>query len=110
MALIHVLLLAGAAAAMPAIPTVTTTVTMHAPSLLTTPSPSPEPLTTPAPGDPSTPVSCHYKYCDGSTSWCLYWAGITAYDLTHGPQPGERRTDIGPCPVPTTTPTPQTTP
>ena len=91
MKFLPILLVAGVAVAMPANIVVTTTTT-----ITTTPPPQ-APLTTPAPGDPSTAVSCHYRYCDGATSWCFYWAGITAYDLTYGPIPGERRTEIGSC-------------
>ncbi|KAK0389409.1 hypothetical protein NLU13_2984 [Sarocladium strictum] len=45
----------------------------------------------------SSSISCDLRYCDGSTSWCHYWAGITTYDPTLGPLPGETLTSIGLC-------------
>ena len=58
---------------------------------------------------PSLTVHCDDQWCDGSTSWCLYWAGITSYNPTIGPFPGEVATQIGTCgpdvPVATTTAT-----
>ena len=47
----------------------------------------------------SMPIACDYAYCDGTSSWCFYWAGVTAYDPQRGPIPGETRTNIGPCSV-----------
>jgi hypothetical protein len=63
---------------------------------------------TPAP----TSIDCHYEYCDGKTSWCFYWAGVTTYDVTLGPLPGETRTPLGHCTVSRTLPAadPQPTP
>ncbi|ODA82868.1 hypothetical protein RJ55_01377 [Drechmeria coniospora] len=46
------------------------------------------------------PIACDYSYCDGSTSWCFYWAGVTSYDPFRGPVPGETRVELGPCTVP----------
>lgn len=45
----------------------------------------------------SMPIACDYAYCDGTSSWCFYWAGVTAYDPQRGPVPGETITNIGPC-------------
>ncbi|KAL2213582.1 hypothetical protein CC79DRAFT_1362391 [Sarocladium strictum] len=45
----------------------------------------------------SSSISCDNRYCDGSTSWCFYWAGITTYDPTLGPLPGETRRSLGRC-------------
>ena len=47
----------------------------------------------------SMPIACDYAYCDGTSSWCFYWAGVTGYDPQRGPIPGETRTNIGPCSV-----------
>ncbi|KAH8175913.1 hypothetical protein LIA77_04331 [Sarocladium implicatum] len=60
--------------------------------------------TTPPPG-PASPeptfytacLDCDIEYCDGSTSWCHYWAGMTTYDPTLGPLPGETRVPVGLC-------------
>ncbi|KAJ6446323.1 multidrug resistance protein 1 [Purpureocillium lavendulum] len=45
----------------------------------------------------SLPVACDYTYCDGSSSWCFYWGGVTSYDMSRGPVPGETRIKLGPC-------------
>ncbi|UNI14440.1 hypothetical protein JDV02_001069 [Purpureocillium takamizusanense] len=50
----------------------------------------------------SLPVACDFTYCDGSSSWCFYWAGVTAYDSKGAPIPGETRTNLGPCGAATT--------
>ena len=59
---------------------------------------------------PSLSVHCDAQWCDGSTSWCLYWAGVTSYNPSLGPIPGEVATQIGTCtanvPAATTTVTP----
>lgn len=55
------------------------------------------PVITPPPPEPTTSLNCHYEFCDGSTSWCWYWAGVSSYDPTLGPLPGERRTSVGSC-------------
>jgi hypothetical protein len=54
------------------------------------------PLTVP-PADPTPSIDCHYRYCESSTSWCYYWAGVTGYDVSLGPLPGETRTALGVC-------------
>lgn len=52
----------------------------------------------PAPtAEPEPTIDCHYRYCESSTSWCFYWAGVTGYDISLGPIPGETRTSIGTC-------------
>lgn len=79
--LIACLLLVGTAAAM-AVPTTAA------------PYPTAPP---PSPTSSSSSISCDIRYCDGSTSWCHYWAGITTYDPTLGPLPGETRTALGKC-------------
>jgi hypothetical protein len=62
--------------------------------------PAARPTPAPVPAMPVfTSVDCHYKYCDGMTSWCFYWAGVTTYDLSLGPLPGETRTPLGHCTV-----------
>ncbi|RCI10314.1 hypothetical protein L249_8441 [Ophiocordyceps polyrhachis-furcata BCC 54312] len=57
----------------------------------------------------SLPLTCDYSYCDGSSSWCFYWAGITSYDVSRGPVPGETRVGLGPCGVTATTSRPAST-
>lgn len=42
-------------------------------------------------------VHCHYSYCESSTLWCFYWAGVTGYDASLGPLPGETRTSLDTC-------------
>ncbi|KAF9875556.1 hypothetical protein CkaCkLH20_06937 [Colletotrichum karsti] len=54
-------------------------------------------LITPA---PTTSVNCLYNYCESSTSYCMYWAGITGYDISLGPIPGMQRTTLGSCQAP----------
>ncbi|KFH47958.1 hypothetical protein ACRE_012550 [Hapsidospora chrysogenum ATCC 11550] len=79
------------------------------------PPPPPLPFITPAPPIPAGPLACDLNFCDGKTSWCFYWAGVTSWDPTHGPIPGESLTAIGPCtlnfgpPIPTPMPVPDTT-
>ncbi|PHH63029.1 hypothetical protein CDD81_6360 [Ophiocordyceps australis] len=58
------------------------------------PPPSPVP---PAQTSFAVMSGCDYAYCDGSSSWCFYWAGVTGYDPSRGPVPGEVRTLIGTC-------------
>ena len=65
---------------------------------VTTPLPGPP---SPVPTFPSTSLSCDVEYCDGSTSWCHFWAGMTSYDPTLGPLPGETRVPVGLCGNPT---------
>ncbi|KAK7225953.1 hypothetical protein V2G26_013956 [Clonostachys chloroleuca] len=64
--------------------------------ITTTDSTTPAPSTTGAP-KPTHSVSCSYEYCDGTSSWCYYWAGITAYDPSRGPIPGVTRSPLGSC-------------
>ena len=71
--------------------------TAAAPPLITTaPDFNPEPVF-PVPTSTSLTFDCSYEYCDGQTSWCFYWGGITGYDVSLGPLPGEVRTSIGLC-------------
>lgn len=60
----------------------------------TPPPPADEPEPEPEP-EPS--IDCHYRYCESSTSWCFYWGGVTGYDVSRGPIPGETRTSLGTC-------------
>ncbi|EQL02100.1 hypothetical protein OCS_02194 [Ophiocordyceps sinensis CO18] len=55
------------------------------------------------------PATCDYSYCDGTSSWCFYWGGVTSYDVNRGPVPGEMRAPLGPCGGPRPTPTTTTT-
>ncbi|OHE95470.1 hypothetical protein CORC01_09203 [Colletotrichum orchidophilum] len=57
-------------------------------------------LITPAPFSSS--VDCKYKYCDSSTQYCMYWAGVTGWDPSLGPIPGMTRTSLGACQAPPT--------
>lgn len=54
----------------------------------------------------TTSIKCDYSYCDGSVSWCFYWGGITSYDVSLGPVPGETRTSVGECAPATAAPEP----
>ncbi|KAF6839796.1 hypothetical protein CPLU01_01668 [Colletotrichum plurivorum] len=54
---------------------------------------------------PTPSVDCSYKWCQNSTSFCLYWAGITGYDPSLGPIPGMVHTSIGSCAPPNVTST-----
>ncbi|KAF4824017.1 hypothetical protein CGCTS75_v010218 [Colletotrichum tropicale] len=58
-----------------------------------------EMLITPAP----TTVDCSYKFCQDSTSYCMYWAGVTGWDVSLGAIPGMQRTSLGNCEAPTST-------
>ncbi|KAH7329258.1 hypothetical protein B0I35DRAFT_473872 [Stachybotrys elegans] len=42
-------------------------------------------------------AACGNEICDGTTSWCFYWAGVTGYDRSLGPIPGVTRRPLGPC-------------
>ncbi|KJZ79018.1 hypothetical protein HIM_01791 [Hirsutella minnesotensis 3608] len=84
-----------------------------APTVSTTASPAPPspPAVSPSP-TVSMPLMCDYAYCDGTSSWCFYWAGVTSYDIFRGPVPGETRVPLGVCgsgahSSPMTTPTPR---
>ncbi|KAF4505321.1 hypothetical protein G6O67_007281 [Ophiocordyceps sinensis] len=82
------------------------------PSTAPAPAPAPAraPQTTPAPpAQVSMPATCDYSYCDGTSSWCFYWGGVTSYDVNRGPVPGEMRAPLGPCGGPRPTPTTTTT-
>ncbi|KAM4054795.1 hypothetical protein HRG_005617 [Hirsutella rhossiliensis] len=69
------------------------------------PAPAPPAATTPAPpAEVSMPATCDYSYCDGTSSWCFYWGGVTSYDVDRGPVPGEIRAPLGPCAAPRRTP------
>lgn len=48
---------------------------------------------------PTTTIVCNHKWCQDSTSLCAYWAGITGWDPTEGPIPGETVTSIGKCSI-----------
>lgn len=72
------------------------------------PDPAPVPLTIP-PADPTPSIDCHFRYCESSTSWCYYWAGVTGYDVSLGPLPGETRTPLGMCDPATLPPGPGVT-
>jgi hypothetical protein len=63
----------------------------------TTDTTTPAPSTTTGAPKPTHSVSCSYEYCDGTSSWCYYWAGITAYDPSRGPIPGVTRSPLGSC-------------
>ncbi|KAK2024847.1 hypothetical protein LX32DRAFT_704544 [Colletotrichum zoysiae] len=47
-------------------------------------------------------IDCKYKYCDGQTQYCMYWAGVTGWNPSLGPVPGMTRTTLGACQVPAT--------
>ncbi|RDA92215.1 hypothetical protein CP533_5711 [Ophiocordyceps camponoti-saundersi (nom. inval.)] len=66
-----------------------------------------DPPATTGPPPVSLHPACDYSYCDGSSSWCFYWAGITSYDVSRGPVPGETRVPIGPCGAAASTLTPR---
>ncbi|KAJ5013689.1 hypothetical protein K4K57_002453 [Colletotrichum sp. SAR 10_99] len=55
-------------------------------------------LITPA---PTVAVDCSYKFCQDSTSYCMYWAGVTGWDVSLGAIPGMQRTSLGNCEAPT---------
>ncbi|KAK1457557.1 hypothetical protein CCUS01_09671 [Colletotrichum cuscutae] len=48
---------------------------------------------------PTTTIDCNHEWCQDSTSLCAYWAGITGWDPTEGPIPGETVTSIGKCSI-----------
>ncbi|KAK2732122.1 hypothetical protein CKAH01_02068 [Colletotrichum kahawae] len=61
-----------------------------------------EVLITPA---PTAAVDCSYKFCQDSISYCMYWAGVTGWDVSLGAIPGMQRTSLGNCEAPTSTST-----
>lgn len=81
---------ASAAAATP----LNTTVTRYMSMSLGLP---PTPVITPQAEPTAGVFTCHMQYCDGSTSWCLFWGGLTTFDGRHGPVPGETRAPLGLC-------------
>ncbi|KAI8160438.1 hypothetical protein K4K49_006687 [Colletotrichum sp. SAR 10_70] len=52
---------------------------------------------------PTVAVDCSYKFCQDSTSYCMYWAGVTGWDVSLGAIPGMQRTSLGNCEAPTST-------
>ncbi|EFQ24995.1 hypothetical protein CGRA01v4_06715 [Colletotrichum graminicola] len=50
----------------------------------------------------SASIDCKYKYCDGQTQYCMYWAGVTGWNPSLGPVPGMTRTALSGCQVPAT--------
>ncbi|KAI1460610.1 hypothetical protein F4805DRAFT_369262 [Annulohypoxylon moriforme] len=40
---------------------------------------------------------CDYSFCNQGTKVCFYWAGVTSWDVSRGPLPGEIPTMLGPC-------------
>ncbi|KAI1467102.1 uncharacterized protein F4812DRAFT_465212 [Daldinia caldariorum] len=40
---------------------------------------------------------CDYSFCNSGSKVCFYWAGITSWDVSRGPVPGEVPTIIGTC-------------
>ncbi|KAF0327319.1 hypothetical protein K4K61_007709 [Colletotrichum sp. SAR11_59] len=65
-----------------------------APNLLPRKVETNEMLITPA---PTVAVDCSYKFCQDSTSFCMYWAGVTGWDVSLGAIPGMQRTSLGSC-------------
>lgn len=53
-----------------------------------------EMVTTPV---PTSSVDCDYKYCQNNSQYCMYWAGVTGFDISLGPIPGMTRTSLGTC-------------
>ncbi|RDA86754.1 hypothetical protein CP532_4208 [Ophiocordyceps camponoti-leonardi (nom. inval.)] len=101
MLLLHSLLLLSSSSAfvfaLPGPAATTNTAQTASPTVESSPS------TTTRPPPVSLPLTCDYSYCDGSSSWCFYWAGITSYDVSRGPVPGETRVGLGPCGAAVTT-------
>ncbi|KAF4413207.1 hypothetical protein CFRS1_v004208 [Colletotrichum fructicola] len=53
---------------------------------------------------PATPsIKCDHQWCQDGASMCAYWAGVTGFDPSRGPIPGETVTNLGPCAMPTAT-------
>lgn len=40
---------------------------------------------------------CDYSICEGGSNVCFYWAGMTSWDVSSGPVPGEVATTLGSC-------------
>ncbi|KAI1213098.1 uncharacterized protein F4807DRAFT_457183 [Annulohypoxylon truncatum] len=87
-----------------------TTITLAQAQAQATPSPTAtessvtaEPIMTLPPQvlDSSTTTSftgrCEYSFCYQGTNVCFYWAGVTSWDVSRGPLPGEIPTMLGPC-------------
>ncbi|KAF4123500.1 hypothetical protein GMORB2_6201 [Geosmithia morbida] len=73
------------------------TVPVTVPNMTITPGLTPSPTSTSTLTPTPTIYTCHMQYCDGSTSWCVYWGGLTSFDSNHGPLPGETRAQLGAC-------------
>jgi hypothetical protein len=52
-------------------------------------------MTTMAP----TPVTCFQKWCENGSSYCVYWAGITGWDVSRGVIPGMTVVPFADCSV-----------
>lgn len=67
--------------------------------------PPPPPPPAPAPTTLSTSFTkhCDQTLCSQGMKWCFYWGGITSYDVSQGPIPGETHTVLGSCSDVTTT-------
>lgn len=88
-------LLLAAAASVLAAPASPTKPAIAAPALVGDPASAP---TDPLAADPEpNSIDCHKRYCESSTLWCFYWAGMTGYDVSLGPLPGETRTSVDTC-------------
>ncbi|KAI1877887.1 uncharacterized protein JN550_000069 [Neoarthrinium moseri] len=84
----------------------TTTVQASVPATAeAAPPPPPTPATTapvtPAPNPTTLATSftkhCDLSYCSNGSIWCHYWAGVTGWDISRGPLPGETVTHLGSC-------------
>ncbi|KAH6654430.1 hypothetical protein BKA67DRAFT_535752 [Truncatella angustata] len=68
------------------------------PSSGTTTEEPPPPPPSPAPTTLSTSFTtrCDNALCSEGSRWCFYWAGVTSWDVSLGPIPGETHTILGP--------------
>jgi hypothetical protein len=77
--------------------TITDIVTKTAMLDPTTTNPPPTTLST------SFTNKCDNAFCSEGSRWCFYWGGVSSYDVTLGPIPGETHTILGACTNVTTT-------
>ncbi|KAI0902140.1 hypothetical protein F4806DRAFT_490612 [Annulohypoxylon nitens] len=71
--------------------TTSSTVSVTAQAIMTLPPQPLESTTTSFTG------KCEYSFCNQGTNICFYWAGVTSWDVSRGPLPGEIPTMLGPC-------------
>ncbi|KAK9423536.1 hypothetical protein SUNI508_04017 [Seiridium unicorne] len=88
------------AATVTVVRTITETAIVEPSTTQSLPPPPPPPPTTLS---TSFTYKCDEMFCSQGSQWCFYWGGVSSYDITRGPVPGETHTILGQCTNVTTT-------